>query len=67
MGETGNPTGRPVICRWHRLNVPIVIPWRDGDKAHMQSRLTHIRILFIAKQDRLLMQIAATEYDEVRL
>ena len=33
----------------------------------MPSRLTNIKIRFIAEQDRLLMQIGATEHDEVRL
>lgn len=33
----------------------------------MPSRLTDIKIRFIAKQDRLLMQIGATEHDKVRL
>lgn len=36
-------------------------------KAPMPGRLTNIKIRFIAEQDRLLMQIVATEHDEVRL
>ena len=38
-----------------------------GYKAPMPSRLTDIKIRFIAEQDRLLMQIGATEHDVVRL
>ena len=33
----------------------------------MPNRLTNIKIRFIARHDRLLMQIGATEHDEVRL